>query len=77
LAAFAAREGLDSQRLYLWRRKLAGKAASTPAFVELRTRTAERIEVVLREGEVVRVPEFFEPETLRQVLAVLDPSRSC
>jgi hypothetical protein len=75
--AFALREGLDPQRLYLWRRKFAGEPVGGPGFVELRTKAAERIEVVLRSGEVIRVPESFAPETLRGVLEVLESSRSC
>jgi transposase-like protein len=79
VAAFAAREGLDPQRLYLWRRKFVGKAKSMsrPRFVEVRARAVERIEVVLSSGDVLRVPESFEAETLRRVIEVLEPSRSC
>jgi hypothetical protein len=78
LLAFAAREGLDPQRLYLWRRKLAGKAlVAGPKFVELRSRGVERIEVVLGGGATIRIPESFETETLRRVIEVLDASRSC
>jgi transposase-like protein len=75
--AFAVREGLDPQRLYLWRRRLAAETGAAPAFVELRAATIERIEVVLRSGHVLRVPDSFEPEALRRLLEVLEPSRPC
>ena len=55
--AFAAREGIDPQRLYCWRRKLGPSGSrevvapvAAPAFVELRPAVPERVEVVLRSG---------------------------
>ena len=77
VSAFAARAGLDPQRLYLWRRRFTAEAGAGPAFVELRGRALERIEVALRCGHVIRVPDSFEPESLRRVIEVLEPSRSC
>jgi hypothetical protein len=41
-SAFAAREGLDSQRHRMWRRKLG--AVGAPTFVEVRRREVERVE---------------------------------
>lgn len=76
-AAFALREGLDVQRLYFWRRRLVADADSVesrPTFVELRPAplTPERLEVVLRSGRVVRVPESFDEATLRRLIEVLE-----
>ena len=89
LRAFATREGLDAQRLERWRRRLAEVAA--PAFEEVTppeaaatphddvgvTAQRERFEIVLREGRVVRVPDSFDASSLRRLLEILDPVRSC
>jgi transposase-like protein len=71
---FAARHGVDAQRLYRWRAQLGSVAAvtETPAFVEIKPSDSGPIEVVLRSGHVVRVPDGFAEETLRRVVAVLD-----
>ena len=83
--AFAAREGIDIQRLYSWRRKLEASPpsgevvvpAAPPAFVELRPAVPERVEVVLRSGVVLRVSESIDGETVRRLVDALEPSRSC
>jgi transposase-like protein len=72
-SAFCAHEGLDPQRLRLWRRKF-GEASSEPRFVEVRPRALERIEVVLRSGLVLRVAESMEPSALRRFVDALDDS---
>ena len=74
--AFAAREGLDAQRLDRWRRRLAAEGAL--AFLEI-PRPAietvvpvggatgaprERFEIVLRSGRIVRVAESLGALTL-------------
>ena len=67
---FAEAEGLEAQRIYRWRSVLGEKG--TPAFVEVRrSAVATPIEVVLRTGHVVRVPDGFSEDTLRRMLAVL------
>lgn len=89
--AFATREGLDVQRLERWRRRLAEVAV--PVFEEVTPPVAaaapgddvdhgvtvqrERFEIVLREGRVLRVPDSFDASSLRRLLEVLDPVRSC
>jgi hypothetical protein len=86
-SAFAAREGLDVQRLQSWRRKLGTKPktrkarsparASRSSFVELRPRGTEPIEIVLRSGRVLRVTESIDAAVLRRLVEVLDePSLS-
>jgi len=72
-SAFASREGLDPQRLRLWRRKLGEVGA--PRFVELRARATECVEVVMRSGVVLRVAESIEPSVLRRLVDALDESR--
>lgn len=61
IRAFASREGLDVQRLYVWRRKLETPAGtnerSAPPFVEIRSGRPERVEVVVRTGRVLRCAE--------------------
>jgi hypothetical protein len=77
-SAFAAREGLDVQRLQSWRRKLGTKSkprkarASRPAFVELRPGRSEPIEIVLRSGRVLRVHESIDAAVLRRLVEALD-----
>lgn len=77
---FAAREGLDRQRVYRWRAQLsAGGPARVPAFVEVKTIIASSpIEVVLQSGHVIRVRDGFRAETLRQVISALaEPGTRC
>lgn len=82
LPAFAEREGLEAQRLYAWRRKLAcvaaaTPAAATPAFVEIRGVVGrERVDVVLPSGIVLRVSESIEPTALRRLADALEEGRS-
>lgn len=75
---FAMREQLDIQRIYRWRRRLSASAATAlPAFVELRPRGAEPIEVVLRSGRVLRVSEAVDAAALGRLVEVLDPQSPC
>jgi transposase-like protein len=87
--AFAAREGLDAQRLWRWRRKLGTSTA--PVFEEIVCQDAvsgleghlpapaerERFEIVLPSGRVVRVPASFDATALRHLLDVVDEVRPC
>jgi transposase-like protein len=75
VALFAAREGLDAQRLYVWRRKLARHSD----FIELTPTTPVDVgatlrgfEVALRSGHVVRLSEQFDAEAFRRLVAVLE-----
>jgi transposase-like protein len=77
VSAFAEQVGLDPQRLYVWRRRFSAEDGASPSFVELTATAGERIEVVLRSGHVVRVPDGFEPESLKRLLEVLEPTDSC
>jgi hypothetical protein len=77
--AFAARECLDVNRLYRWRRRLGAERVGDegPEFVELRPRGADRVEVVLRSGHVLRVAETIDPKALARIVAALEQSGPC
>ena len=89
LRAFAAREGLDPQRLWRWRRQLAEAAARTfeevvclaaPSALHTEVPTpasSERFEIVLGSGCVVRVPASFDASALRQLLSIVEEVRPC
>lgn len=80
VAAFAAREGLDPQRVYSWRRRLGRsiEATSAPAFIEIRpSAKCEVLEIVLRGGRVVRVTESIDPSVLRRFVDALERDPSC
>lgn len=76
---FARREGLNVQRLYRWRRALAGDdAAPVPSFVEIvGGPKAPAIEVVLPSGAVLRVPAGFDEETVRRLVTILVGAVRC
>ena len=82
---FAAQAGLNGGTLAYWKWRLdkegapkrTAKKSAAPKFIELPPMTgwspeyAERIELVLTDGVVVRVPTSFDDESLRRVLGVL------
>ena len=90
LKAFAEEKGMSSSRLGWWRTKFArelregaGRGAS-PAFVAVVVAAREGgllkprpLEVVLRTGLTVRVPEGFDERALRRLVAVLEGPRAC
>jgi transposase-like protein len=87
VAEFAAELGVKPSTLTYWKWRLGKEARGTeskvakarraPKFVEVKaddvtpTVVRERIEIVVEGGAVIRVPEGFRPETLRQVMAAL------
>jgi len=81
MRAFASREGLDAQRLYVWRRKLetsAGKSkTSPPPFVEIRPGRADRVEVVVRTGRVLRCAEEISTSALLRLIEALEHEAGC
>jgi hypothetical protein len=83
VSAFAARHGLDAQRLYTWRRRLNGSApaATAAAFVEVIPEPLGQghrgFEVLLTTGDVVRVPPRFETDDLARLLAVVRGPGRC
>lgn len=85
--AFCHRHRLSEPSFYTWRRLLrrrgllparpaAQPASSTPAFVKLslpaEPHTAVAIEVVLSQRRLLRVPPGFDPDTLRQLVRLLE-----
>jgi transposase-like protein len=80
VAAFAAQEGLEAQRLYRWRRQLGAMVHATqptPAFVEIQPRQAEPVEVILRSGRVLRVSESICPAALERLVVALERAPAC
>jgi transposase-like protein len=78
--AFAAREGLDVQRLQRWRRRLAASheaAEAEPRFVEVVGQPAGVVEVVLRSGRVLRCSESIEAHALERIATVLEELPAC
>lgn len=77
VSAFAKREGIDSDRLYRWRRVLAAErkraVPSSPAVIELRAplRRSEPVEIVLASGVTLRVAETIDPAALARLVAAL------
>lgn len=77
---FAKREGLDTQRLYKWRVKLAelaGNGDTAVRFTEvakpsLRSVATSGFEVALKNGRVIRVGAHFDPVALKSLLEVAD-----
>jgi transposase-like protein len=83
--AFAEEHGLDPQRLYAWRRRVAGGDRTT--FRELVVRpssslavtegTGAPFEIVLASGVVVRVPSSFDGAALARLLEVMARTAAC
>jgi hypothetical protein len=79
---FAAREGVKPTTLAWWRWSLQSASSTTTAlvkrdltFVEVTPPPPaehERIEVLLVNGRVVRVPQSFDADALKRVLDVAD-----
>ena len=85
---FAERERLEPARLYRWRERLgastgqhlAASAASMPeraAFVEVRAHRPSRIELVLRTGHVLFVPDSFDASALNRLVEILERATEC
>ena len=81
--AFAGEEGLHTSLLYQWRKQLkaaerarANADDSTPAFSELRLSTTSvqsgHVEIIARNGRVVRVHGAIGVRALQQVLAAVE-----
>lgn len=81
LRAFAGREGLYVQRLYVWQRKVERSDGATetvpPPFVEVRASRTERVEIVLRSGRILRCAEEISSSALRRFIEVLEGEQRC
>jgi hypothetical protein len=85
---FAARAGINAGTLSYWKWRLgkedgpkrATRKSEAPVFVEVTPtagwspQTSGRIELVVNDDIVVRVPAHFDDESLRRVLGVLRKS---
>jgi len=75
VAAFAAARGLDPQRIYYWRRRVAGGDPITFRELVVRPSLSARqegpFEIVLGKCPVVRVPTSFDAKALGRLLEVL------
>lgn len=81
---FAERHGVDPQRVYLWRRRVAGGDRTTFHEVVVRappsTLTEPQgsdFEIALTSGVTIRVPSSFDAAALTRLLEVLGQWRSC
>jgi transposase-like protein len=79
IAEFARQEGIDPQRLYMWRRKLGERAEvlAAPRLVELRVREPSPtrplgIEVSCPSGHIVRVHDAAALDLLAAVLRAVE-----
>jgi hypothetical protein len=83
MRAFAKAAGINVQRIARWRRKWEAPSpaqSSRPkavAFVEVRQREAERVEIVLRSGRVLRCAEEISEATLRRLVGALEGEPEC
>lgn len=85
--AFAKRRGIDPQRLWWWRKRLAKTRTETEVgFVELAVRspaaslttaslTAGRIEILLGNGRIVATPVDVDPVVLARLLDAVEGRR--
>lgn len=79
---FCAERGLSGATFYGWQRELKKRDAQATAFVPVRVVTDDdargnaNVEIVLTAGRRLRVGPGFDPQTLAQVLDVLE-GRSC
>jgi hypothetical protein len=77
--AFCREEGISEPNFYAWRRKLDRARHEGPAFLPVRVVVDQadpavdrRIEIVLGNGRCLRVERGFDPQTLTQVIDLLE-----
>jgi transposase len=82
--AFCRAEGVSEPMFYWWRRELPRRDQAKPAFLPVHVLAQAEppracgIEVVLANGRCLRVAAGFDPQTLVQLVAVLEEGgRSC
>lgn len=91
IAAFCEAEGVSTASFYAWRRRLRDSRSrrrdegdQRPRLVPLTvsppplqqiTPVLPKVEIVLPDGILLRVPDGMAPQTLRDVLAALEPDR--
>jgi transposase-like protein len=84
VAEFAARHGVQAQRIYLWRRKLGAsdkQLARRPMFVEVAPRLSApaggRYEITTPHGETLRIEGPVDAQAVRSLVAILREGRAC
>jgi transposase-like protein len=81
VARFATEHGVDPQRVYYWRRRVAEGDGTTFREVIVRPSRLQQetaaFEIALASGEVVRVPASFDSDALARLLDVLARARAC
>jgi hypothetical protein len=85
IRAFCERYDLSQPSFYAWRREISRRDAAISPFVPVHLVPDEQpvcaspslFEVLLPGGATLRVPQRFDPATLRQLLAILQEGRSC
>lgn len=91
IRAYCRREGLNEGAFYQWRRRLSGRTGDTPdaapgaAFAEVRLAGQENsgrdgadfMEVVLRNGRVLRVGRDFDGDAVARLVTVLEEGAPC
>ena len=79
LRAFAVREGLNTNTLWGWKKRLRGTRPSPPTFVALsvtpKPSALPGFELVLREGLVLRIPADFDAPVLARIVHALEEGR--
>ena len=80
---FCDRHHLAEGSFYAWRRQLQQRDTAVAAFVSVHVvpdeqpQPASPLEVVVPGGRCVRVPNDFDPATLRRLLAILEEAPPC
>jgi transposase-like protein len=85
VSAFAAAHGLDPQRLYVWRRRLAATRAARsfeeivvrPSGVPRSTPREGDFALVFSSGHTLGIPATFDAQELRRLLDVLAETFVC
>ena len=88
VAEFAARHSIQAQRIYLWRRKIAGGAkqlaTTSPMFLEIGTharsstsRDTTRYELVTKHGDTLRIDGAIDAQAVRTLFEILRQGRPC
>jgi transposase-like protein len=83
IAAFARHKGLEEERVYRWRRRLAAAKRAvdnTPvasAFVEVQAQTPTLVEIVLRGDRLLRIPQSIDGQALLRLVDLLERDGAC
>ena len=62
-------QGVSDKAFYYWKKRLKTEVTPGTGFVKVGNK--EPLELVLREGITIRIPEGFDGEALRRIVEVL------